>query len=127
MAMVILMALMGCGDEDQGGAPTPNHLPVEEATIADLQAAQQAGRATARSLVDQYIARIETLDRSGPMLRAVVELNPDARSVAQALDGMVVVRTALRRCAGWLSSDHRSGGIRREGLRFEDFRGPERM
>ncbi len=39
---------------------------VEEATIADLQAAMEAGRITAQRLVELYLARIEALDRQGP-------------------------------------------------------------
>src|SRR4029079_13644864 len=40
----------------------------------------------ARELVDRYLARIEELDRGGPGLRSVLELNPDARAIAQQLD-----------------------------------------
>ena len=60
--------------------------PVVDATIADLSAAMAAGQTTAVALVDAYIARVEALDRHGPELRAIIELNPDARSIAEALD-----------------------------------------
>ena len=46
----------------------------------------QSGRATARSLAEQYIARIEAVDRGGPALRSVLELNPDALDIADQLD-----------------------------------------
>jgi amidase len=59
---------------------------VEETTIAALQEAMQAGRLTAESLVDIYLQRIEAIDRTGPTLRSVQEINPDARSIAAALD-----------------------------------------
>lgn len=59
---------------------------LEEATIADLQSAMAAGRLTARSITEQYIARIGELDRKGPTLRQVLEINPDALSIADALD-----------------------------------------
>jgi amidase len=59
---------------------------LDEATVAELQAAMEAGRANALDLVERYLACIEALDRSGPTLRAVIETNPDARSIAQALD-----------------------------------------
>jgi amidase len=45
-----------------------------------------AGSETARSLVDKYRRRIEALDRRGPMLRAVLELNPEADAIAAQLD-----------------------------------------
>lgn len=59
---------------------------LEEATIADLQAAMEAGDLTARALVELYLERIELLDRSGPRLGAVVEVNPDAWDIARDLD-----------------------------------------
>jgi amidase len=67
------------------GAPPPG-FNVEEITIAELQAAMQAGRLSAESLVDIYIRRIQAIDRSGPGLRSVQELNPDALAIAKALD-----------------------------------------
>jgi amidase len=45
-----------------------------------------ANRLTARSLIETYLARIESIDRSGPRLNAVLELNPDALAIADALD-----------------------------------------
>lgn len=59
---------------------------LEEATIADLQTAMAAGKFTSRSIVEQYTDRIDELDRKGPELRHVIEVNPDARSIAEALD-----------------------------------------
>jgi amidase len=58
----------------------------EEWTIAQLQDAMTRGRLTARALAEQYLARIEALDRTGPTLRAVIEVNPDALAIAEALD-----------------------------------------
>jgi amidase len=59
---------------------------VEEATIAALQAAMQSGRLSAEALTRIYLARIEAIDRSGPTLRAVQEINADALAIARALD-----------------------------------------
>lgn len=59
---------------------------LEEATIADLQKRMQTGQDSSRSLVEKYAARIEALDKQGPRLRAVLELNPDAVAIAGALD-----------------------------------------
>src|SRR5882724_5069541 len=64
----------------------PADFNVEEVTIATLQAAMQAGRLTAEALLDLYLQRIQALDQNGPTLRAVQEINPDARAIAQALD-----------------------------------------
>jgi amidase len=59
---------------------------LDEATIADLQQRMQAGRETSRSLVDKYLARIDATDKTGPALHSVIQINPDARSIADALD-----------------------------------------
>jgi amidase len=57
-----------------------------EVTIAELQARMKAGRLTARELIEQYLERIQGVDRRGPRLNSVLELNPDARAIADALD-----------------------------------------
>ena len=59
---------------------------VEERSLADLAAAMAAGRTSAERLVAAYTKRIERLDRAGPKLSSVIELNPDAPSIAKALD-----------------------------------------
>ena len=64
----------------------PKPFELEEYGIADLQAAMAAGRETAVSLAKKHLRRIEELDRHGPALRAVLEVNPDALSIAHALD-----------------------------------------
>jgi amidase len=58
----------------------------EAATIAELQAAMQTGALTSVQIVQTYLERIEAIDRSGPMLNAVIELNPDALQIAAELD-----------------------------------------
>ena len=59
---------------------------LEEASIATLQQRMQSGQETARSLTEQYLARIEAVDRRGPTLRSVIEINPDALTIAEGLD-----------------------------------------
>jgi amidase len=59
---------------------------LEDKTIAELQAGMQSGQYSARSLVAQYVARIDGLDRQGPVLRHVLETNPEALAIADALD-----------------------------------------
>src|SRR5262249_4219803 len=57
-----------------------------ELTFADLEARMAAGTDTARSLVQKYRQRIEAMDQKGPMLRSVLELNPEAEAIAEQLD-----------------------------------------
>ncbi len=65
---------------------TARAFELEEATIAELQAGMRSGKFTARSLVERYLARIEEIDKRGAMLNSVIELNPDALRIADALD-----------------------------------------
>ena len=62
------------------------HFEWEEATIQQLRSAMLAGRLTARKITRQYLHRIHTLDQHGPKLNSVIELNPDADQIAEALD-----------------------------------------
>jgi amidase len=57
-----------------------------EMTIAEMQQKMAAGELSARSLAEGYLRRIEEIDHSGPMLRAVIEVNPDALRLADELD-----------------------------------------
>lgn len=66
--------------------PPLDSFGLAEATIGDLQAGMQAGSMTARSIVEQYLAHIESLDRTGPALAAILEINPDALAIADRLD-----------------------------------------
>jgi len=59
---------------------------MNEMSISELQQKMGAGELTARALTEQYLARIAALDRQGPTLNAVIELNPDALPMAEALD-----------------------------------------
>ena len=59
---------------------------LDEITITDLQDGMRSGRFTARSLVERYSARIEEIDKHGPAINSVLELNPDAFSTADQLD-----------------------------------------
>src|SRR3954470_9380397 len=72
--------------EASGRGFTIPPFELEEATIADLQAGMSSGRMTARSITQLYLNRIDELDRKGPTLRHVIEVNPDALSIADSLD-----------------------------------------
>jgi amidase len=64
----------------------PPPFDLQEATIADLQQRMSRGDDTARSLTQKYLARIDVIDRQGPMLHSIIELNPDALALADTLD-----------------------------------------
>ena len=67
-------------------APAPAPFALSEFTISDLQAQLASGKATSRSLCQQYLARIAAIDKAGPKLNAIIELNPDALFIADGLD-----------------------------------------
>lgn len=57
-----------------------------EAGVLEQQAQMQAGKLTSQSLVSQYLARIAAIDKRGPRLNSVIELNPDALEIAADMD-----------------------------------------
>ncbi len=67
---------------------------LEELTIAEMQARMRQGSLSSRGLVERYLARIQALDTYGPKVNSVLEINPDAREIASALDQERRVRGA---------------------------------
>ena len=59
---------------------------LEEKTLEELRDAMDTGTLTSRNLVEMYQARIQAMDRDGPALRSVLEINPDALVIADTLD-----------------------------------------
>src|SRR5712691_741232 len=59
---------------------------LEEATLDQLQQKMVSGEYSSRSITEQYLQRIKKIDKQGPTLRAVIELNPDALTIADQLD-----------------------------------------
>ena len=59
---------------------------MNELTIQEIQTRMRSGELNAVSLAESYLERIEMIDKAGPSLNAVIELNPDALTLAEALD-----------------------------------------
>ncbi len=59
---------------------------LDEITVAELQEGLRTGKYTARSLTEEYLARIDKIDKSGPSVNSIIELNPDALKIADELD-----------------------------------------
>jgi Asp-tRNA(Asn)/Glu-tRNA(Gln) amidotransferase A subunit family amidase len=70
----------------QPADPASGGFEFAETTVAELQEAMHSGRLTSRALTAAYLARIDALDRRGPELRAVLEINPEALAIADSLD-----------------------------------------
>ena len=75
---------------DVSALPSPgrevNSFELDEITIPELQDGMKSGRFTARSLVEKYVERIDAIDKGGPAVNAVIEMNPEAAAIADALD-----------------------------------------
>ena len=92
-ALGCVLALSKPASLSNASESVPSHLPVpvkefelEELTISELQDGMKSGRFTARSLVRKYLDRIDDVDKNGPALNSVIEINPDAISIAESLD-----------------------------------------
>ena len=66
--------------------PPPQAFELDEMTIDDLQKGMTSGKYTAQSLTQMYLGRIEAIDKSGPSVNSVIEVNPEAMTIAAARD-----------------------------------------
>jgi amidase len=89
-----LYPALGAAREIAPSAPVPDLRPfeLEEITISALQDGMKSGKFTARSLVEKYSSRIDEIDKRGPAINAIIELNPDALFIAEALDQERIVK-----------------------------------
>jgi amidase len=67
-------------------AAAPAAGSILDAGVLEQQARMEAGKLTSRALVSQYLARIAAIDKAGPHLNAIIELNPDALKIAADMD-----------------------------------------
>jgi len=95
-------ALTSCDTDineyNEEGFDTFSAFELNEITVAELQEKMNSGEYSARSLVEMYTARINEMDKNGAKLNAILELNPDALSIADKLDAERVdgkIRSAL--------------------------------
>jgi len=83
-----LYPALGAARELTNTDSVPDIKPFEldEITISELQEGMKSGKFTARALVEKYSQRIDEIDKSGPAIHSIIEMNPDALSIAEALD-----------------------------------------
>ena len=87
--LTALPALADAADLRPAAADVPSAPPafdLDEATIASLQQAMATGRLTAVGITERYLARIRAIDKAGPTINAIIELNPDALAIARERD-----------------------------------------
>ena len=80
LALAAALALSGCG------GPGPDDARIVGLDAVTLREELAAGRVSALEVTQAYLRRIAALDDTGPTLSAVIELNPDAESIARGLD-----------------------------------------
>ena len=77
-------------DENTSAASAPISPPpafeLDESTIAELQSGMTSGKYSAQSLTRNYLDRIDEIDKRGPAINSVIELNPEAPAIAADLD-----------------------------------------
>ncbi len=86
MGIIVAGTLSGGQAMAAVGSDKKGAFKIEDASISDLQAAMQSGKTNSQALVKGYLARIKKIDKSGPHINSIIELNPDALSIAAALD-----------------------------------------
>jgi amidase len=84
--LAFLTLTIACGREGQQRSLPAADFELSERSVSELQDAMSAGRYTSRRLVELYLQRISQIDAAGPRLRSVIETNPDAIAIADALD-----------------------------------------
>lgn len=75
-------------DENKSPSETNSQgdFSLSEITVDELQQKMQSGKLTARTITEMYLKRIQEIDKEGPKLNSVIEVNPDALSIADSLD-----------------------------------------
>lgn len=86
MQLSALAGAIGSGPATAATTAQTRGLNIVEANVADLQIAMQSGKLTSQTLVKLYQVRIRAIDKAGPRINSIIELNPDALSIAKALD-----------------------------------------
>jgi amidase len=86
----VFALLVSLGASADNGRADNGHsrVRIEEASIAQLQAAMASGRLTSEAITREYIARILAFDQGGPDVNSVMEINPDAIRLAREADQM---------------------------------------
>src|SRR5215471_13134376 len=73
-------------DEKNSSSTFTDDFKLNEVTIDELQQKMQSGEYTSRSVTGMYLKRIDDIDKKGPAINAVIEINPDALAIADEMD-----------------------------------------
>jgi amidase len=84
---LVLAGSISCQRQKAASSQKTNVQPwLEEITISQLQKGYKEGKFTIREVVADYLERIDAIDKNGPRLNSVIQINPDALKIAEELD-----------------------------------------
>jgi len=86
LTCVVVIFLISCTSTEQKIENATDNFKLKELTIEQLQNAYQTKELTVKEVVQLYIDRIEAIDKNGPTLNSVIQINPDALIIAEELD-----------------------------------------
>jgi len=86
VALASVRALAGDRDDSEPVPPRPQAFELDELTIRDLQQGMASGKYTAQSLTQKYLVCVNEIDKHGPAINSVIEVNPDALAIASTCD-----------------------------------------
>jgi amidase len=81
----VLQPALGASRRNAAAAEVPA-FELDEITIGELQDGMKSGKYSAHAITEKYLARIAAVDKSGPSVNSVIETNPAALEIAEALD-----------------------------------------
>ena len=83
---VSVVLLPAFGSVNVAASPAVPGFELDEISISELQDGMKSGKYTARSITEKYMSRIEAIDKQGSAINSVIEINPDALALADAMD-----------------------------------------
>src|SRR6266513_4047089 len=86
VALATVRSVAAGSPEKAGAMGPPAAFELDELTVDELQSGMVSGKYSAHSLTRKYLDRIDDIDKRGPAINAVIEVNPDALSIAADLD-----------------------------------------
>ena len=78
--------LFACSNKEKEVIVKPDDFKLKEFTIEQLHEAYKSKELTIKEVVQLYLDRIETIDKNGPNLNSVIQINPDVLTIAEHQD-----------------------------------------
>ncbi len=86
LVLTIAFPLLSCQPQQKATPPDLNDFPLLEVTIDEIRQGYDDGSLTIVNVVQAYLDRIEDIDQNGPSLHSILQVNPEAIQIAEALD-----------------------------------------